>query len=125
MSQEKNRGSYSILTWGCQMNEDDSAQMALMLEDRKKTDRKDRRCVSRGPPASTPSAPSRLRSSAAPGQNTVRARFFLLGHNESLYAAAPLLRQARYRGSFAQSIFEEHIFFVVANGEVSTEVATW
>jgi len=32
MSQEKNRGGYSILTWGCQMNEDDSAQMALMLE---------------------------------------------------------------------------------------------
>jgi tRNA-2-methylthio-N6-dimethylallyladenosine synthase len=26
------RGGYSILTWGCQMNEDDSAQMALMLE---------------------------------------------------------------------------------------------
>ena len=26
------RGGYSVLTWGCQMNEDDSAQMALMLE---------------------------------------------------------------------------------------------
>ncbi len=26
------RGGYAILTWGCQMNEDDSAQMALMLE---------------------------------------------------------------------------------------------
>lgn len=25
-------GTYSILTWGCQMNEDDSAQMASMLE---------------------------------------------------------------------------------------------
>lgn len=25
-------GGYSVLTWGCQMNEDDSAQMALMLE---------------------------------------------------------------------------------------------
>lgn len=27
-------GSYTVLTWGCQMNEDDSSQMALMLEDR-------------------------------------------------------------------------------------------
>ena len=27
-----NRGSYTVLTWGCQMNEDDSAQMAAMLE---------------------------------------------------------------------------------------------
>ena len=26
------RGGYFVLTWGCQMNEDDSAQMALMLE---------------------------------------------------------------------------------------------
>ena len=26
------RGGYSVLTWGCQMNEDDSAQMAAMLE---------------------------------------------------------------------------------------------
>jgi tRNA-2-methylthio-N6-dimethylallyladenosine synthase len=26
------RGGYAILTWGCQMNEDDSAQMAAMLE---------------------------------------------------------------------------------------------
>jgi tRNA-2-methylthio-N6-dimethylallyladenosine synthase len=26
------RGSYTILTWGCQMNADDSAQMAAMLE---------------------------------------------------------------------------------------------
>jgi tRNA-2-methylthio-N6-dimethylallyladenosine synthase len=26
-------GGYSILTWGCQMNEDDSAQMAVMLEE--------------------------------------------------------------------------------------------
>ncbi len=26
------RGGYTVLTWGCQMNEDDSAQMALMLE---------------------------------------------------------------------------------------------
>jgi tRNA-2-methylthio-N6-dimethylallyladenosine synthase len=25
-------GGYTILTWGCQMNEDDSAQMAMMLE---------------------------------------------------------------------------------------------
>jgi tRNA-2-methylthio-N6-dimethylallyladenosine synthase len=34
MSQETQpkQGGYSILTWGCQMNEDDSAQMALMLE---------------------------------------------------------------------------------------------
>jgi tRNA-2-methylthio-N6-dimethylallyladenosine synthase len=28
----KARGGYTILTWGCQMNEDDSAQMAAMLE---------------------------------------------------------------------------------------------
>jgi len=27
-------GGYAILTWGCQMNEDDSAQMAMMLESR-------------------------------------------------------------------------------------------
>ena len=26
------RGGYTVLTWGCQMNEDDSAQMAAMLE---------------------------------------------------------------------------------------------
>jgi tRNA-2-methylthio-N6-dimethylallyladenosine synthase len=26
------RGAYSVLTWGCQMNEDDSQQMAAMLE---------------------------------------------------------------------------------------------
>ena len=26
------RGGYTVLTWGCQMNEDDSAQMATMLE---------------------------------------------------------------------------------------------
>ena len=26
------RGGYTVLTWGCQMNEDDSSQMALMLE---------------------------------------------------------------------------------------------
>ncbi len=26
------RGGYAVLTWGCQMNEDDSAQMAAMLE---------------------------------------------------------------------------------------------
>lgn len=32
MADDTNRGGYSILTWGCQMNEDDSAQMALMLE---------------------------------------------------------------------------------------------
>ncbi len=29
---QKERGGYAVLTWGCQMNEDDSAQMALMLE---------------------------------------------------------------------------------------------
>ena len=28
----KNRGGYTVLTWGCQMNEDDSQQMAAMLE---------------------------------------------------------------------------------------------
>jgi tRNA-2-methylthio-N6-dimethylallyladenosine synthase len=28
----KPRGGYSVLTWGCQMNEDDSQQMAAMLE---------------------------------------------------------------------------------------------
>ncbi|BDI31836.1 tRNA-2-methylthio-N(6)-dimethylallyladenosine synthase [Capsulimonas corticalis] len=34
MTDEKiaGRGGYTVLTWGCQMNEDDSAQMALMLE---------------------------------------------------------------------------------------------
>lgn len=32
MLDQTSRGGYSILTWGCQMNEDDSAQMALMLE---------------------------------------------------------------------------------------------
>lgn len=32
MSESNARGGYSILTWGCQMNEDDSAQMATMLE---------------------------------------------------------------------------------------------
>lgn len=32
MSESNARGGYSILTWGCQMNEDDSAQMAAMLE---------------------------------------------------------------------------------------------
>ena len=26
------RGGYTVLTWGCQMNEDDSQQMAAMLE---------------------------------------------------------------------------------------------
>ncbi len=31
LSGEK-KGGYSVLTWGCQMNEDDSAQMAAMLE---------------------------------------------------------------------------------------------
>ena len=29
---QMSRGGYFILTWGCQMNEDDSSQMALMLE---------------------------------------------------------------------------------------------
>ncbi len=29
---EQRRGGYTVLTWGCQMNEDDSAQMAAMLE---------------------------------------------------------------------------------------------
>ncbi|MBV9851118.1 MAG: tRNA (N6-isopentenyl adenosine(37)-C2)-methylthiotransferase MiaB [Armatimonadetes bacterium] len=29
---ERKRGGYTVLTWGCQMNEDDSAQMAVMLE---------------------------------------------------------------------------------------------
>ena len=29
---ERERGGYTVLTWGCQMNEDDSAQMAAMLE---------------------------------------------------------------------------------------------
>ena len=29
---EATRGGYSVLTWGCQMNEDDSQQMAAMLE---------------------------------------------------------------------------------------------
>lgn len=29
---DRERGGYAVLTWGCQMNEDDSAQMALMLE---------------------------------------------------------------------------------------------
>lgn len=29
---DQKRGGYSVLTWGCQMNEDDSAQMAAMLE---------------------------------------------------------------------------------------------
>ncbi len=29
---EPTRGGYTVLTWGCQMNEDDSAQMAAMLE---------------------------------------------------------------------------------------------
>ena len=29
---ETKRGGYSVLTWGCQMNEDDSQQMAAMLE---------------------------------------------------------------------------------------------
>ncbi len=29
---ETPRGGYSVLTWGCQMNEDDSQQMAAMLE---------------------------------------------------------------------------------------------
>ena len=28
----KQRGGYTVLTWGCQMNEDDSQQMAAMLE---------------------------------------------------------------------------------------------
>ncbi|MGO8671977.1 MAG: tRNA (N6-isopentenyl adenosine(37)-C2)-methylthiotransferase MiaB [Capsulimonadaceae bacterium] len=28
------RGGYVVLTWGCQMNEDDSAQMSMMLESR-------------------------------------------------------------------------------------------
>jgi tRNA-2-methylthio-N6-dimethylallyladenosine synthase len=32
MSVDIRRGGYSILTWGCQMNEDDSAQMASLLE---------------------------------------------------------------------------------------------
>lgn len=31
-SSRAGRGGYAVLTWGCQMNEDDSAQMALMLE---------------------------------------------------------------------------------------------
>lgn len=29
---QSGRGGYTILTWGCQMNEDDSSQMAIMLE---------------------------------------------------------------------------------------------
>ena len=29
---ERKKGGYTVLTWGCQMNEDDSAQMAAMLE---------------------------------------------------------------------------------------------
>ena len=29
---ETKRGGYTVLTWGCQMNEDDSQQMAAMLE---------------------------------------------------------------------------------------------
>jgi len=29
---ETQKGGYSVLTWGCQMNEDDSAQIAAMLE---------------------------------------------------------------------------------------------
>jgi tRNA-2-methylthio-N6-dimethylallyladenosine synthase len=29
---ESKRGGYTVLTWGCQMNEDDSTQMAAMLE---------------------------------------------------------------------------------------------
>ncbi|MDR3707280.1 MAG: tRNA (N6-isopentenyl adenosine(37)-C2)-methylthiotransferase MiaB [Capsulimonadaceae bacterium] len=32
MSQSNRIGGYAILTWGCQMNDDDSAQMAAMLE---------------------------------------------------------------------------------------------
>jgi tRNA-2-methylthio-N6-dimethylallyladenosine synthase len=32
MSVEMKKGTYTILTWGCQMNEDDSAQMASLLE---------------------------------------------------------------------------------------------
>ena len=31
-AEPKFRGGYSVLTWGCQMNEDDSQQMAAMLE---------------------------------------------------------------------------------------------
>jgi len=32
MSDSKSTGGYAIVTWGCQMNDDDSAQMAAMLE---------------------------------------------------------------------------------------------
>lgn len=32
MSEFEKRGGYAIVTWGCQMNEDDSSQMASMLE---------------------------------------------------------------------------------------------